>query len=180
MRRMTRSDLGALVLALSISLVVGATQASAATILLSANVDGAQANAGAGTGSPGTGTIDLTLDDVTNSLSWSGSFSGLLTSASVAHFHGPALPNQNAGVTVGTALVLGTGGTSGTANGSTTITPTQAADLIAGLWYWNVHSSGNPGGEIRGNITVVPEPGTALLVGLGLASLATARRRRAA
>ena len=150
--------------------------AQAATILLGADLDGSLANAGAGTGSSGTGRIDLTLDDQTNLLSWTGTFSGLSGTFTVAHLHGPALPNQNAGVTVGTAVTVDPGGLSGSSVGSATITPTQAADLLAGLWYWNVHSSFATGGEIRGNISIIPEPGTALLLGLGLAGLGARRR----
>ena len=79
---------------------------SAATIQLSGTLDGALANAGAGTGSTGSGTVSVTLDDVTGDLSWSFAFAGLLGDFTVAHFHGPALPNQNAGVQIGTPVVL--------------------------------------------------------------------------
>jgi hypothetical protein len=36
------------------------------------------------------------------------------------------------------------------------LTPVQMADLAAGDWYVNIHTTGNPGGEIRGQ--VVPSP----------------------
>ena len=49
-------------------------------------------------------------------------------------------------------------------------------ELRAGLLYINVHTNGFPGGEIRGQI--VPEPGTAALMILGLAGLAIAGRSR--
>jgi len=151
--------------------------ASAATILLSGNLSGAAANAGAGTGSSGTGSVNLSFDDVTKELEWSGAFSGLTQAFSVAHFHGPAAPNANGGVTIGTAVVTDPGGLSGTSNGTATLSATQEADLLGGLWYWNVHSSFAPGGELRANISIVPEPGTAMLLGLGLGGLALQRRR---
>lgn len=153
-----------------------AAPAGAALIQLSASLDGAQANSGNGTGSSAIGTIDLVLDDQTNELSWSGSFSGLTMPFTVAHFHGPAAANESAGVTVGTSVVIDPGGLSGTSVDVFTISAIQAGDLLDGLWYWNVHSQFAPGGEIRGNIAIVPEPGTTMLLMLGLGALATRKR----
>jgi hypothetical protein len=34
-----------------------------------------------------------------------------------------------------------------------TLTDAQAADLLAGRYYVNIHSSSHPSGEIRGQIT---------------------------
>jgi hypothetical protein len=77
---------------------------------------------------------------------------------------------------VDTAVVIDPGGLSGTSNGVFTISAIQAGELLGGLWYWNVHSQFAPGGEIRGNISIVPVPGTALPLMLGLGGLATRRR----
>lgn len=159
------------------AILLCAAPAGAAIIQLFAVVDGAQAAAGAGTGSSATGTMSITLDDSTNQISWSGSFAGLGSPFLVAHFHGPALPNQGAGVALGTAVVTSNGGLDGTSVGNATISAQQAADLANGLWYWNVHSTTFTGGEIRGNLAVVPEPGTGLLVGGGMLGLALRRRR---
>ena len=38
--------------------------------------------------------------------------------------------------------------------GSATLTAAQAADLLAGKWYVNLHTAANKGGEIRGQATV--------------------------
>jgi len=152
------------------------TPASALIIQMSASMDGAQANAGVGTGSPGTGTANITLDTGTNLLSWSISWSGLIGAATLMHFHGPALPNQNAGVQVGTG-VLGP-----PVVGNAVLGVGQAADLLAGLWYLNLHTTAFAGGEIRGQVmaVAVPEPSTLALLAGGLGLMVAARRSRRA
>ena len=162
--------------AISLSfIIVGALalsgRAPATTIFLSATIDGAQANMGAGTGSPGTGSGQVALDGVSNLLSWNVTWSGLLGDVIAAHFHGPAPAGQDAGVEVG-LVDLTTPSMS-----QATLTDTQKADLLAGLWYINIHTTVNPGGEIRGQ--VVPEPSTLLLVAAGAGFLLVLRRRTA-
>ena len=149
--------------------------ASSIIIPLSASMDCAQANAGAGTcgaGGSGTGSATITFDTDTNLLSWNISWSGLSGTLTVAHFHGPALPNQNAGVTVN-FLSIAPGNPS---IGSTTISASQATDLLNDLWYINIHSTAFPGGEIRGQV-LVPEPATSLLLGAAVVATALAVRR---
>jgi hypothetical protein len=36
--------------------------------------------------------------------------------------------------------------------GQVTLTPAQAADLMAGKWYANIHTAANAPGEIRGQM----------------------------
>jgi hypothetical protein len=36
--------------------------------------------------------------------------------------------------------------------GGATLTDAQAADLTAGLYYFNIHTAANPGGEMRGQM----------------------------
>lgn len=52
------------------------------------------------------------------------------------------------------------------------------AGMVEGRSYFNIHTPTFPPGEIRGNISLVPEPTTMALLGLGAAA-AFLRRRRA-
>ncbi len=64
------------------------------------------------------------------------------------HFHGPAEPGKNAGVVVPFTSVA-----TSPIEGSATLTDAQAADLVAGKYYVNIHTDANKGGEIRGQVT---------------------------
>jgi len=165
------------VLPLSLLLAGGA---NATSFTLAAMLDGLQVPVV----TLGNGTLTGTYDDVTNALTWSGSFSGLTTGTNAAHFHGPAAPGVNAGIQVsmtGGSNVFPLAVTSGSFSGSATITDTQEADLLAGLWYVNIHTTMFPNGEIRGQVAAVPvpEPPVIGLLALGLAGLVWTGRRRA-
>lgn len=95
----------------------------------------------------GTGTADIDYDPATRKLSWKVTYSGLTGPATAAHFHGPAEPGKNAGVMVPIPNIA-----SSPAEGSATLTDAQAADLLAGKYYVNIHTAANPGGEIRGQV----------------------------
>jgi hypothetical protein len=98
----------------------------------------------------GTGTVTVTFDPATKMLTWNGTYSGLSGDPTAAHFHGPAEVGKNAGV----AIFISTKGTPFTSpfSGSATLTDAQASDLMAGLWYTNIHTAANPGGEVRGQV----------------------------
>ena len=98
--------------------------------------------------SAGTGTADLDYDTASKKLSWKITYSGLSGPATAAHFHGPAAAGANAGVKV----PIPNPATS-PVEGSATLNDEQAADLLAGKYYINVHTAANPGGEIRGQVT---------------------------
>jgi hypothetical protein len=98
--------------------------------------------------SAGKGMADIDYNAATKKLTWKLTYSGLSGPASAAHFHGPAESGKNAGVAVAIPNA-----TSSPAEGSATLTDAQAADLMAGKYYVNVHTAANPNGEIRGQVT---------------------------
>ncbi len=77
-------------------------------------------------------------------------FSGLSSANTMSHIHGPAAAGSNGPV----IFNLGNSGSTSGAFGPIefAINEQQRAQLLEGLWYFNVHSSNHPTGEIRGQI----------------------------
>ncbi len=98
------------------------------------------------TQSSGTGTLTATYDTTSKKLAWKGNYSGLTGPATAAHFH-EGDPGKNGGV------VVPINPPTSPFEGSATLTDAQAAQLLAGKWYVNVHTAANKGGEIRGQVT---------------------------
>lgn len=96
---------------------------------------------------PATGRVDAVLDKNTRLFRWKLSFRGLSGPATGGHFHGPAAIGSNANI----ALAF-KGPVQSPLEGRATLTPVQAADLLAGKWYANIHTAAHPGGEIRGQL----------------------------
>lgn len=101
--------------------------------------------------STGTGTVDAVFNTSTNELRWKGNYTGLSGPATAAHFHGPASTGGSAGVVLPWPSPV-----TNPIEGSAMLTTAQAADLMAGRWYANIHTAANPGGEIRGQMTTRP------------------------
>lgn len=97
------------------------------------------------TKSSGKGELTATYDPASKKLSWKGSYSGLSGPATAAHFHS-AEKGKNGGVAVPIAPATSP------MEGSATLTDQQAADLMSGRWYVNVHTEANKAGEIRGQM----------------------------
>ncbi len=121
---------------------------------LFAVLDAAQAGGGGRTGS---GAGIFTVDTVAGTLSFQVAYEGLSDDEIPSHLHGPSLPGVPAAVVY--PLPLGD-----LKLGSIDLVDLQAGaypvadqiqDLLAGLWYANVHSIPFGGGEIRGQLTVL-------------------------
>lgn len=118
------------------------------TYNLAATASGAQEVPAVNTNA--TGTLTGTYNINTKALSYTITWNGLSGAPTGMHFHGPAMAGANAGVALGITGFPATA--SGTYTGSATLTAAQQDDLLAGKWYWNVHTAANPGGEIRGQV----------------------------
>jgi hypothetical protein len=96
--------------------------------------------------SKGTGSVTATYDDASKKLTWKGTYKDLSGPATAAHFH-----SGEAGKNGGVAVPISPNGPA--FEGSATLNDAQAADLMAGKLYVNVHTAANKGGEIRGQLT---------------------------
>ena len=99
----------------------------------------------------GGGTADLTYDPTTRVVTWSVTYSGLSSPATMAHFHGPAAEGKNAPVVVW--LSKQGSPAESPIKGEATLSPEQAQQFTAGEMYINVHTRDHPAGEIRGQVT---------------------------
>ncbi|MBC8746863.1 hypothetical protein OKW43_003177 [Paraburkholderia sp. WC7.3g] len=98
--------------------------------------------------SHGHGTLNATFDTSTQSLQWTVTYDGLSGPVTAAHFHGPAPVGQNAKIQV----PIDKHALASPINGTTKLTEQQVTDLMAGQWYFNIHTAQNPMGEIRGQV----------------------------
>lgn len=128
-------------------------------------------------GSPTTGTLTGSYNSGTNSFSFSWDLTDNLIgdpSSPGAHIHN-APAGSNGPVLFGFNNPDGTWPLSGSAMW-TGLSTSQVDDLFAGNMYINFHTTEFAGGEVRGQIFVVPTPGSAgILAGAALLGL---RRRR--
>lgn len=96
--------------------------------------------------STGSGKAAASYDTETKVLTYVVTYTGLTGPAMGAHFHGPGEAGKNAGIVLPFKTVQSP------IQGSATLTDPQAADLLAGKWYANIHTAANPGGELRGQM----------------------------
>jgi hypothetical protein len=126
--------------------VMLAGSASAATMKFHATLD--TASEVPPTKSTGSGEATASLDTTSHELTYDVEFKGFSSDVTAAHIHGPAAPGKNAGV----VLPLGSMPKS-PIHGSAKLTAEQEQELLAGMYYINVHTKNNPSGAVRGQLT---------------------------
>jgi len=100
---------------------------------------------------PGSGWATAAL--VGRELHFNLKYQDLGTTATMAHIHGRADAETAAGILVDLgSFTLGGFGTSGSLVGTATLNTSTAGSVIDGRTYFNLHTTGNTGGEIRGQI----------------------------
>src|SRR3546814_211122 len=189
---MKRAVRTALLLTLSLS---GLSNAQAALLIFTANLNGASENPP--NASLGSGFTQADFDSTAHTMRLLVTFSGLTGQTTAAHIHSPAVPPGNAGVATQLPSFAGfpLGVTSGSYNQTfdmtlaTNYNPTFITDnggnvageeaallasMKAGTAYLNIHSTEYHGGEIRGFLSVIPEPAPwrMMIGGYGLSTLA--------
>jgi hypothetical protein len=96
------------------------------------------------TGSAATGNFYGAYNKATKALSYVVRYTGVTPTA--MHFH-KAAAGVNGPVVIGIAAPYSNG-----MSGTATLTAEQEADMLAGLWYINIHSAAFGAGEIRGQL----------------------------
>ena len=127
--------------------------------------------------SAGSGWAVATIDPALDQLRYYVMYEGLTGAPTASHFHGNANYGTNAGVKVG--IPVGPSPLSGTV----AYAPADEGAIMAGLWYVNLHTAVNPGGEIRGQLVPrvvpmdatqeVPAGGALASAGFGLVAIDT-------
>lgn len=161
MARFTRSGRGLLVAAVLAAATLLPAEASAQTLTSQWGAALSGANEVPANTSAARGTFTATIDEAANTIQWSLSVPAI-TNASAAHLHtgqaginGPIVLNLFAAPAGSPAQAVNV---SGSSKGSDLVGPLQGnlqefiRAVKGGTIYVNVHTTGNPGGEIRAQV----------------------------
>jgi hypothetical protein len=174
----------------ALAIALTASGAARADFVVAANLTGSSEvppNASAASG-----TATLTYTTATDTLDYVFTFLGLAAPATAAHVHfgdpgmsGPVIlpftnqgpPNATSGTFSGTLTSADLIPNSGA---GINVFANAIAAIEGGHTYVNIHDAEFPAGEIRGQLelSTVPEPGSVVLMGVGLAVLAAFGNRR--
>lgn len=182
--------------AVAVALAMSAIQpAGAAIIKATATLDGGQEVPAVVTDASGTATFEV--DDVTGAYTFKMDVVGIdpfevfATAANGLHLHnapaganGPIVVNLASDRTSLSSPAFGQFSLTSAGNvaddvGELTL-PLFIAALLNDELYINLHTEEFAAGELRGQLSAVPVPGAALLLGTGLVALGAARARRRA
>lgn len=191
-----------LMLAVAASLVSLAPLGSAAVQTYKASLTGSAEDPA--NSSPATGSAVVQIDDVAHTMHLDVVFSGLLGTTSASHIHcctaapltgtagvATTIPNfpgfplgVNGGIYNATLDLQADGSYNPAFLSAHGGTPAGAeAALLGGIAmqeaYLNIHTTSFPGGEIRGFLSPIPEPGAWAMLCLGIAGIGFYRRWRA-
>ena len=140
-----RRSCGYFRIALTAVALAGATffplRAVAASVTFRAELKGAHVVPS--TASSAVGFLHATYDTESRVLTWTGTHSGLSSKVTRIAFHGPASPNETAGIVESIRRLSG---------GSAILSEQEAADLIGGYWNITIHTRAHDDGEIRGQL----------------------------
>jgi len=135
----------------------------------------------AGTAESGMATGTFTLDTDTRNVDYSISITGLSSNETGKHVHGPYDSCETMGGSILAFLPVGND-----VSGSYVLATEQdVQDMIDGKHWINIHTQSHTGGELRGQIAVVPVPAVSewglavmTLLVLSTGTVVLARRRR--
>lgn len=116
-----------------------------------------------------TGWADVSYNKTTHLLTFTLNWANLTGIPTGAHIHGTAARGTNAGIKFDFfSLIPKT--TTGTFSSSVAVDgiSINENDLLNGLYYFNIHTPLNPGGEIRGQIEFYDQPHIVVVKGLVL------------
>lgn len=135
------------------------------------------------------GSAAMVLNTSTKEFGWLISFEELTGPAIAAHFHEASVGSSGRAIlnldTDSGALISGIGSSAGLFAGAKTLEAGDVNNILNGLWYINIHTDANPGGEIRGQVlsgtfNPVPIPAAVWLFGSGLLGLIGFAKRKSA